>query len=596
MNTRTSFLALLLALTAFIGTARAAEPEDKRHPVPAAADQKKAEATVRDIFKADYASRDPKARAAFAKKLLQTGIETTDNLAARYVLFREAADIAARAGDIGTCTRAIAETAASFDIDELVTRGKTLAAAGSAASDPKALRTIVTAFLALADDAVAIDNYDVAARAATAAERYARKARDAALLADAKAKLKDVGRLRAAHEKVAKARQVLATNPESPAANQTVGEFLCFVKGNWPEGLPHLARGSDEALKALATAELAKPKDADGQVALGDQWRAAAGNETNEHRKSSLLARAAHWYEAALPDLTGLAKAKLEKQLQEVQATHPGIQPGIHPTRGAVSKEQVLAARKAGVPPIIEIDLGRGVKMKLVYIPPGEFLMGSPEGEGRPDEHPQHRVRITKGFYMGVTEVTQAQWYAVMGTEPWKGQPNAGKSPRAAANYISWNDAVEFCKRLSARTRRGSRLPTEAEWEYACRAGSTTRFYFGDDASKLGEYVWYIANTYNVQKGYPQEVGQKKPNRWGLYDMIGNVWEWCMDLYAVDYYANSEKENPQGPRVGNLRVKRGGGWGNGPEDNRCGAKLGLPPTSVREHQSFRVAYSTGNDR
>ena len=458
MTTRQSFFTLSLACLLLIRSAASAGSEDKRHPVPAAPDQKKAEATIKDIFKADYASRDPKARADLARKLLQTGLETKDDLAARYVLFREAADIAARAGDIGTCTRAIAETAASFDIDELVTRGKTLAAAGSAARDPNALKAVIEAFLTLAAEAVAIDNYDVAERGAKAAERYARKARNAALLADAKAKLKDITTLRAAHEKVAKARAVLATNPENPAANQTVGEFLCFTKGDWDEGLPHLARGSDETLKALAAKELAKPKDADAQVALGDQWRAAAGKETSEGRKGCLLARAAHWYEAALPNLTGLAKAKLEKQLEEVQSTHPGIQPGIHPTRGAISREQVLAARKAGVPPIIEIDLGRGVKMKMVYIPPGEFMMGSPEGEGRPDEHPQHRVRITKGFYMGVTEVTQAQWKAVMGTEPWKDKPHAGKSPNAAANYISWNDAVEFCKKLSARTRRHFRL------------------------------------------------------------------------------------------------------------------------------------------
>jgi len=526
MTTRQSFFTLSLACLLLIRSAASAGSEDKRHPVPSAPDQKKAEATVRDIFKADYASRDPKARAAFGKKLLQTGLETKDDLAARYVLFREAAAIAARAGDIDTCTRAIAETAASFDIDELVTRGKTLAAAGSAARDPNALKAVIDAFLTLADDAVAIDNYDVAERGARAAERYARKARNAAFVADARAKLKDITTLRAAHEKVAKAREVLATNPENPAANQTVGEFLCFTKGDWDAGLPHLARGSDETLKALAARELASPKDADGQVALADQWREAADKESNEHRKSSLLARAAHWYETALPNLTGLARAKLEKQLEDVREAVAGTATVVIAGKGLVSKEQVIAARRAGVPPIIEIDLGRGVKMKMVYIPPGEFLMGSPEGEGRPDEHPQHRVRITKGFYMGATEVTQAQWKAVMGTEPWKGKPHTGKSPNAAANSVPWNAAIEFCKRLSRNTGRSSRFPTEAEWEYACRAGTTTPYYFGNDPSRLSEYAWYKANS----DGRPHEVARKRPNRWGLFDMHGNVFEWCGHL------------------------------------------------------------------
>lgn len=370
MGARQSLLALSGACLLLVWSAPLAQAGETRHPVPDAAALEKAEATIKGISKAEYASRDPKARAAFASKLLQTGLDTKNDVAARYVLFRETATIAARAGDIDTCTRAIAETAASFDIDELVTRGQTLATAASAARDPNALKPVIDAFLTLADDAIAIDNYDVAARAASAAERYARKARNAALLADARAKLKDITTLRAPHEEVAKAREILASNPENPGANQTVGEFLCFVKGNWDAGLPHLARGSDETLKALAAGELAKPKDADGQVALGDQWRSAAGKESNEQRKNGLLARAAHWYETALPALAGLAKAKVEKQLEEVQGTHPGIQPGIHPTRGAVSREQVIAARKAGVPPIIELKLGHGVTMKMVYIPP----------------------------------------------------------------------------------------------------------------------------------------------------------------------------------------------------------------------------------
>ena len=590
MSTRQSLFTLSVACLLLVRSALLAQSGDKRHPVPDAPALKKAEATIRDVFEAEYAKKEPKDRVAFAKKLLQTGLETKTDLAARYVLLREAAEIAAAAGDIQTAIQAVAEMAKSYDIDELLTRGTTLASAASSTSDSLILKSIIEAFLRLADDGVSSDHYDVALRAAKAAERYARKAKDFALVADAKAKLKDVQVLRAEFDKVAKALQTLAQNPGDPDANLAVGQFVCLVKGNWEEGLPLLAKGSDPNLKSLAAADLAGPKDASEQVKLADEWRDLADKETNKLKKNNLLAREACWYEAALPNLTGLAKAKIEKQLEDIENALAGVERGFRPGRGKVSRDQLIAARKAGVPPVIELKLGRGVKMKMVYIPPGTFLMGSPEGEGYPDEHPQHPVRITRGFYMGVTEVTQAHWKAVMGTEPWKDNSRAGKSPNAAANCISWDDAVEFCKRLSAKTHRPFRLPTEAQWEYACRAGTTTRHFFGDDPAKLGDYAWYIVNTMNVDRNYPQEVGQKKPNRWGLYDMHGNVWEWCLDSYSPTYHSGSPRVDPEnrpaGVVEGVARVARGDGWqGDAPGGARSAFRARVvgptPGTGIR---------------
>jgi formylglycine-generating enzyme required for sulfatase activity len=201
------------------------------------------------------------------------------------------------------------------------------------------------------------------------------------------------------------------------------------------------------------------------------------------------------------------------------------------------------------------------IGMKLNLIPAGSFLMGSPEDEAdRHDDEHQHGVSISKAFYMQTTEVTQGQWKAVMGTEPWKGQRYAKAGPNYAASYVSWNGAVAYCKTLSEKEGKTYRLPTEAEWEYACRAGTEARWSFGNDEKALGDYAWYKDNAFNIGEKYAHQVGLKKPNTFGLYDMHGNVWEWSHDYYEEDYYQQSPTNDPKGPTSGSSRVLRGGSW------------------------------------
>jgi formylglycine-generating enzyme required for sulfatase activity len=220
-------------------------------------------------------------------------------------------------------------------------------------------------------------------------------------------------------------------------------------------------------------------------------------------------------------------------------------------------REPAQASSQAEPPEEVILDLGGGVTMKLVLIRPGKFMMGSPDSEkGRVDnEGPQHEVTISKPFYMGVTEVTQAQYEAIMSANPstFKGETNPVEN-------VSCNDATAFCKKLAEKTRQAVRLPTEAEWEYACRAGSKNKFCFGDADEGLGDYAWYHANS----GGMTHPVGQKKPNAWGLYDMHGNLWEWCSDWYAQNY-AHAKAVDPQGPASGMFRVLRDGSWRCGPE-------------------------------
>ena len=200
-------------------------------------------------------------------------------------------------------------------------------------------------------------------------------------------------------------------------------------------------------------------------------------------------------------------------------------------------------------PPDLSVDLAGGVKMDFVLIKPGSFMMGSEKG--RPDEKPVHEVRITKPFYMGVYEVTQAQWKALMGDNP-----AHFKGDDLPVEQVSWEDCQRFVAKLKEKAGEGMacRLPTEAEWEYACRAGTKSEYCFGDEEGGLGEYAWYAANS----ESKPHPVGQKKPNAWGLYDMHGNVWEWCQD-WKGDYAAGAQSD-PKGPSLAGGRVLRGGSW------------------------------------
>jgi len=230
--------------------------------------------------------------------------------------------------------------------------------------------------------------------------------------------------------------------------------------------------------------------------------------------------------------------------------------------------------------------------MKLVLIPSGEFLMGT--AGSTDDESPQHRVRITKPYYLGQTEVTQGQWESVMGSTPWKRRRNVKEGSDYAASYVSWDDATEFCRKLSAREGKTYRLPTEAEWEYACRAGTTTVFHFGDYKyeSPLSDYAWWggvIGEGNARNEPYAHAVGGKRANAWGLYDLHGNVWEWCGDWHGEKYYGESPLSDPSGPLTGSNRVFRGGSWGDSPKYFRSAVRGKNSPTVRFDILGFRVA-------
>ncbi len=231
------------------------------------------------------------------------------------------------------------------------------------------------------------------------------------------------------------------------------------------------------------------------------------------------------------------------------------------------------------------------IGMKFVRIKAGEFVMGTRVNEpnSQSDEWPQHRVRITKPFMMGRYEVTQGQYQAVMGVNPSRFSRRADSDDRPVEN-VSGDDAMEFCRRPSEKEGKSYRLPTEAEWEYACRAGVATAYCFGDDPSELNRYGWFDANSANVT----HPVGEKRANAWGLYDMYGNVGEWCGDCYDEDYYARSPAADPTGPAIqpGYLpyRVLRGGSWDSNPQNCRSGCRSGYRSRSAPDVRDGLIGF------
>jgi formylglycine-generating enzyme required for sulfatase activity len=237
----------------------------------------------------------------------------------------------------------------------------------------------------------------------------------------------------------------------------------------------------------------------------------------------------------------------------------------------------------AGIPyeqPALTLDIG-GVDMTFALIPPGEFLMGSPPDEvGRwKDEGPQHAVEITRAFYLGIYPVTQAQWQAVMGSNP-----SYHKGENLPVERVSWDDCQEFCRRTSELTGKCLSLPSEACWEYACRAGTTTPYHFGTTISR-GQ-----ANYYKSGDIKTTPVGNYPANAFGLFDMHGNIWEWCADQYDEGYYAKSPRQDPQGPSNVSSRVLRGGSWADVPGNCRAASRNGYAPAPRDYNFGCRVCF------
>ena len=280
--------------------------------------------------------------------------------------------------------------------------------------------------------------------------------------------------------------------------------------------------------------------------------------------------------------------ADIEKHPQPERPAGSGPGPGRDP----VAADSASVSRGNYTPPGLRLTLPDGVAIDLVRIDAGKFIMGSSEDQGRDDELAADRVSITRDFYLGKFLVTQEQYQALVGHNPSK-FPVSQQHP---VDNVSWDDAKEFCRRLQAHLTRSPDalgemsvaldtvgLPTEAEWEYACRAGTNTLYSFGDDRKQLTDYGWFDRNAERTT----HPVGQLKPNPWGLFDMHGDLWEWCEDFYAPDY-SPASGEAPTGPQAGDRRVLRGGSSNCYSRECRSASRHAAEPDKATHNYGFRI--------
>jgi hypothetical protein len=347
----------------------------KRAPVPDAAKQKDAEKLVRDLFKADYAKKGVADQRALARRLLDEARKSQDDPPGVWVLYREAEDLAAQAGDVDTAMLAVSRRAALFDVDPLQLRAAALASTVKSAKSPEDAAALAEAHLRHVDELVGADQYDAADKAAIAAVAQAKKANDAGLSARTATRAKQVGEMKSLFLAQKKILEKLAKDGEDPGANLEMGKYLCFVKGSWDLGLRFMVKGSDPALKALAEKELAFPQSAADQASLADGWFDLGEKDKSPLRKSQLYGHARDIYEAALPSATGLIRSKVEKRLAETaEAAAPVV------AKGAVSLMPLIDPSKDSVAGTWKLERGelRGsgaerARIQIPYAPPEEY-------------------------------------------------------------------------------------------------------------------------------------------------------------------------------------------------------------------------------
>jgi len=581
-----------------------------KSPVPSASELAQAERKLAETVTIPAGAQAAEKRRT-AYELFGLGMGIVDSPADQFVLLKKSMEAAAEAGETALAFRAAEELAERFQFDPLPAKQQILAAIAPAANDSSRIKQFVEFSELVIDAALSQSRFDVAAEVAAAANSVCQRAQGKAFRKAVRERMEEIPRLQSWWQQhVQPALELLKEKPDDPDANLTAGVWYALKLCDWERGLPYLARCGDQSLRNLAEQQLnAPPHEPVEQIKLADAWWDLAQQRKDPKEADSLRLHAATWYEPVQPlhlnairGLSTLDQVRLDKRMADV---------------ARMERRLPLNSR---VPRVIENSLG----MKLVLISAGEFDMGSSPAEieallkeaaarnaspgyisNIASEGPQHRVRISKPFYIGMYEVTQGEYVEFLELkldDPAK-QGNvtsdelkarlraspAGKLPMRE----SFVNAQAFCQNLSnmpaeKQSGRVYRLPTEAEWEYACRAGSASRFSFGDSEAALAEFAWYAANS----SGRVQPVGTKRPNPWGLYDMHGNLPEWCADFFAPDYYRHSPAVDPRGPTGGSplptARVVRGGGYASEAFQCRSAVRDFRPEGAAQGAVGFRV--------
>ena len=404
--------------------------------------------------------------------------------------------------------------------------------------------------------------------------------------------------------------QVPKTKATGPTTRQTQNlgvDLAAIAMQHREKARQDQVRAEQDRVKVAQAEALAVQMQKEAETRAAQLQKEAKANAIPVQKEAKRLAEQTRDFAAAARMLEGIdppwRDAKLYENIcsyrDKVTTLDAAIQKAVHQgrlqfLRGRVQELLKLQPQRDDMRRLLEVlpdepELAReftnSIGMKFVLIQPGEFMMGSNEAD---NEKPPHMVEITQPFYLGVYPVTQAEYQAVMGTNPSHFTGNS----RLPVEQVSWDDAVVCAQKLShlsAEQAHGLtyRLPSEAEWEYACGAGSTGKWCFGDQESQLVDYAWFDGNC--GPRTHP--VGGKKANNWGLHDMHGNIWEWCVDWYGSNYSA-AMLMDPQGPTTGSDRVYRGGGWFDVAANCRAALRRRNVPTLRVSGMGFRLALSS----
>ena len=567
-------------------------------PVPSEADVQEALRLIRQAYEDDYKSDF---RTLIAK--LHDASQQTTDPSRRFAMLQEAEQLAVKANDATIAMRLLEERGRLFDID--VQRCSIQLIALFPKPSGEQARKLIGLALTISQDALVKDQFSVATESLETAILIAKglnreeKLKNATqkyggseLLEEAQALQATIRDRSVFFETYQAAARSLEKNPSHDFArnNEIVGRYLCLAKNNWEEGLPYLAKGDGGQLKECALKELAllgsrRPRTEKATkelFAIAEDWwklsekpgRAKPAEDEPDEKKP-------------VDKESSLSVTNLLRIREHAASLYAEALPGLlDPLDRALATKRSSGAGLAGGAKIQKAT--NSIGMEFVVIPKGNCLMG--EGSN------VVRVILTKSFLLGRYEVTQEQFKKVMDFEPWVGRGDVQIDKDNAASYVNWNDATAFCQRLTDTDHKNGklpagesyRLPTEAQWEYACRAGTQTKFSFGDDANQMGEYGWCDGNTRSVGQGYAHKVGMKKHNPAGLFDMHGNVFEWCSDWYGEKLSGGTD---PVGPGVGSVQVVRGGGWRSYQDRCRSASRILDAPSARNGNLGFRVACS-----
>jgi formylglycine-generating enzyme required for sulfatase activity len=601
----------------------AAASEPTLLPVPTDEAREAAAKLAQDVYRSDYASAKSAAgKQALAKRILDDALKVRNDATQRYVLLFLARDVAIAGQDEKAAFQAIGELGRTYSIDPWAMKAEAMQHLAKGSHPPAAHRELAGRALALAEEAIEADKFSVADAMAKLALADAGKVRDKELVQRSRALVKEGQETATAFAAIEEASIILRENPADPAANLAVGKYLCFTKGGWPKGLLHLTKSNDAGLKSLADDErrntppwepapgVVPPDPPPASVALrlaDGGWEAGQTVLGKQHDR--ILLHAGYWYNQSFgSDIASLVATKIStrlEQIEKIRRQYPAPPLAIAPFDASEAREhQRRWADYLGVPVVMANSMG----MKLVLVPPGEFEMGSNEeeidfcrriGENRNEskyyfiglqgEGPRHHIRMIKPYYLGMFEVTQGEFEALLRFNPSAYAHNGTRKNAVAGTEtrlfpvesVTWHECVTLCRKLGdlpaeRASGRGYRMPTEAEWEYACRAGSATLWPYGNEEPTKPPYFSAVGHA----------VGRTESNPWRLYDMLGSVAEWCADYWDPQYYRNSPTVAPTGATIGATRVVRGVGFG--PLFCRPAFRYNYMPDARRDYCGFRV--------